>query len=146
MIYRFVLKLVVFWVLLPLFVIVSAGPFFAAQNHALALLSTVVVYLQSAVFAVGMITVVVALLARFQPTMGMEKFDPRKLSRVRTPRNHQQISRFGSAFEVVWDLLFVLWWVDLFRLPAGLGPGGNAVRVIMAPMWNSFFGPSFYWL
>ncbi len=141
MIYRFVLKLVVLWVLLPLFIIVSAAPFIAAQNHAAALVATVVTYLQTGVFAVGIITIVFGLLSRYQPTLGQEKWDPRKMPRVRAPRDPLQIPRFGSAIEVAWNLLFVLWWVDFFRLPIGYGQEGDAVRVIMLPVWHSFFWP-----
>lgn len=42
MLYKFVLKLVLVWMLLPLFVIISAAPFFAAQNHAAALVANVI--------------------------------------------------------------------------------------------------------
>ena len=141
MIYRFVLKLVVLWVLLPLFVIVSAGPFFASQNHAAALAATALTYFQTAVYAVGIITIVFGLLARYQPTLGLEKWDPRKLPRVRAPRNPMHIPRFGSAIEVAWNLLFVLWWIDFFRLPVGYGQEGEAVRVVMLPTWHNFFWP-----
>jgi len=141
MIYRFVLKVVVLWVLLPLFIIISAPPFFAAQNHPLALLSTMLLYAQAAVFAVGMITIIFGLIARYQPTMGRGNWDARKLPRVRTPRELQHISHFGSAFEVVWNLLFLLWWVDLFRLPAGYAHQNVAVRVTMLPAWHAFFWP-----
>lgn len=141
MIYRWVLKLVVVWILLPLFLIVSAAPFIAAQNHAAALVATVLTYFQTAMFAVGIITIVFGLLARYQPTLGQEKWDPRKLPRVRTPRDPLQIPLFGSAIEVAWNLLFVLWWVDFFRLPVGYGQEGDAVRVLMLPVWHSVFWP-----
>jgi hypothetical protein len=141
MIYRFVLKLVVVWVLLPLFSIVSAGPFFAAQNHPAALLATVFTYLRTAVFAVGMITIVFGLLSKYQPNLGLQGWDPRKLPKVRVPRDPMYIPRFGSATEVFWNLLFVLWWVDFFRLPIGYGQEGDAVRVTMVPVWHNYFWP-----
>jgi hypothetical protein len=141
MIYRFVLKVVVLWVLLPLFIIVSAGPFFAAQNHLLALLLTMWLYAQAAVFAVGMITIIFGWIARYQPTMGQGNWDPRKLPRVRTPGELHRISRFGSAFEMVWNLFFLLWWVDLFRLPTGYAHQNIAVRVTMLPAWHAYFWP-----
>lgn len=141
MIYRFVLKLVVLWVLLPLFVIVSAAPFIATRNHAAALVSTLLLYFQASVFAVGIITIVFGALAKYQPTVGREKWDPRKLPRVRTPRDPLLIPRFGSAIEVVWNLLFALWWIDFFRLPVGYGQEGDAVRVTMVPVWHNYFWP-----
>src|SRR5271169_308160 len=91
MLYRFILKLVVVWVILPLFIIISAAPFFASQNHAAALVATVISYLQASVFAVGMITIAFGLLAKYQPAMGLDKWDPRKLPRVRTPRDPMHI-------------------------------------------------------
>ena len=141
LIYRFVIKIVLLWVLVPLFVIVSAGPFIAAQNHPLALIATAVFYFQAAVFSVGMITIVFGFIAKFKPGMGQERWDPRKLPRIRTPRDPQHISRFGSALEVAWNLLFVLWWVDFFRLPVGYGQEGDVVRVVMLPVWHNFFWP-----
>jgi len=141
MLYKFVLKLVLVWVLLPLFVIVFAGPFFAAQNHPAALVATVIRYLQASVFAVGMITIVFALLAKYQPALGLDRFDPRKLPRVRAPRNPMYIPRFGSANEVIWNTLFALWWVDFFRIPVGYGQGADTVRVTMVPVWHNFFWP-----
>jgi len=92
LIYRFVIKIVLLWVLVPLFVIVSAGPFIAAQNHPLALIATAVFYFQAAVFSVGMITIVFGFIAKFKPGMGQERWDPRKLPRIRTPRDPQHIS------------------------------------------------------
>jgi hypothetical protein len=141
MLYRFVLKLVVLWVLLPLFIIVSAAPFFAAQNHAVALVETALRYLQASVFAVGMITIVFALLAKYQPQLGLDKWDPRALPKVRAPRDPVHIPRFGSANEVIWNVLFALWWVDFFRIPIGYGQQADAVRVTMVPVWHSFFWP-----
>ena len=142
MLYKFVLRLVLFWVLLPLFVIVSAGPFFAAQNHAAALVATVVRYLQASVFAVGMITIIFALQAKYQPALGHDRWDPRKLPRIRAPRNPMYIPRFGSANEVIWNLLFALWWVDFFRLPVGFGQNADALRVTMVPVWHDFYWPT----
>lgn len=142
MLYKFVLKLVLLWVLLPLFVIISAAPFFVAPNHAAALVATVITYLQTSVFAVGMITIVFGwLLAKYQPQLGLDRWDPRKLPKVRAARDPVHIPRFGSANEVIWNLLFALWWVDFFRIPVGFGQQANAVRVTMVPAWHNFFWP-----
>ena len=141
MLYKFVLKLVLLWVLLPLFVIVSAGPFFAAQDHVGALIATALRYLQASVFAVGMITIVFALLAKYQPELGLDRWDPRKPPRVRTPRDPVHIPRFGSANEVIWNLLFALWWVDFFRIRLGYSQPSDTVRVTMVPAWHGFFWP-----
>jgi len=141
MLYRFIVKLVVLWVMLPLFVIISAAPFFASQNHTAALVATVVSYLQASVFAVGMITIAFGLLAKYQPAMGLDKWDPRKLPQVRTPRDPTHIPRFGSANEAIWNLLFALWWIDFFRIPIGYGQQAEVVRVTMVPVWHNFFWP-----
>jgi hypothetical protein len=89
-----------------------------------------------------MITIIFALLAKYQPALGLDRWDPRKLPRIRAPRNPVYIPRFGSANEVIWNLLFALWWVDFFRLPVGFGQNADALRVTMVPVWHDFYWPS----
>jgi hypothetical protein len=88
----------------------------------------------TAFFAFGAVTIVFAVLERAQAkSRFLENWDPHKLPPVRDPN---QISRVSSIFELVANLVFCLWWIEM-RSPIVLGQ--SAVRITLAPVWQYFF-------
>jgi hypothetical protein len=136
--YWFVLKLVVLWILAPVFVVI-VGPItvMTADNRSLAVLVTAWQFMMAAIFTVGLITVVFGLIERFPSKhTSLEKWDPRKLPR--TPARHgvQPVSRFMAGTELV--MIVAGWAVWLyFCYPANLNFSG--VRVIPHPIWRNLF-------
>jgi hypothetical protein len=51
----------------------------------------------------------------------------------------KQPGPWESAFEVGLSVLFLLWWVDLIRLPDFAA--GSSFRLEPAPIWNELFWP-----
>jgi hypothetical protein len=77
-------------------------------------------------------------LERFQHKIREKEWDPRKLPAVPKPRDPRKIPRAGSIAEIIWGLLFVLWWVDVLRIP---DLPGNTARITLAPLWQQFYWP-----
>ncbi len=139
--HRFVLRVVLLWVLLPLWILL-AGPSLAGSAHpwktALAVLGPCV---QSVVFAFGMITLVFAVLERVQPDyLARKAWDPRKLPAVRSP-DRDRLSRTGSAFEVIFNGWFLLWWAGLLHMPFLGIPLDTRVHLVPAPIWQTLYWP-----
>ncbi len=138
-IYVFVLKLVLLWVLLPLCVLITVGrALLSTQIRAMAVLETLGGFWTGALSAFAAITIVFAVLDRFQHKLYQKDWDPRKLPAVPKQRDPRKIHRAGSIAEIVWSLIFILWWVDVLRIPA---IPGNAARVTMSPAWQQFYWP-----
>jgi len=111
--YWFVLKLVVLWVLVPVFALKFAW----AANPGPVLIPTVWNLLMAAVFATGVITIVFAVLTRYEDKR-TDGWDPRKLPRVppaslaadslRTPR-YLAITELGISLMFILGWLYLLW-------------------------------------
>lgn len=137
--YVFVLKLVLLWVLLPLCILMASGTaLLRTQDRAMAFLQTLGGFWMGALTAFATITIVFAVLDRFQHKLYQKDWDPRKLPAVPKPRDPRKIPRAGSIAEIIWGLIFVLWWVDALRIPA---IPGNAAHVTMAAVWQQFYWP-----
>ena len=81
--YRLVLKIVLLWVLAPLFVISFAGPLFTSGHPERVLLRFGAEAWRTGFMVVGIVTVVFALLDRYHGKIkGLDNWDPRKLPRV----------------------------------------------------------------
>lgn len=138
-VYLFVLKLVLLWVLLPLFILMASGTaILSSHDRATAVLQILGGFWTGALSAFAAITIVFAVLERCQHKIREKEWDPRKLPRVQKPRDPRKIPRAGSIAEIIWLLLFVLWWVGALRIPA---IPGNSAHVTMAPAWQQFYWP-----
>jgi hypothetical protein len=138
-VYIFVLKLVLLWVLLPLCILIASGTaLLSAHDRASAILQILGGFWMGALSAFATITIVFAVLDRFHHKLYEKDWDPRKLPAVPKPRDPRKIPRAGSIAEIIWGLIFVLWWVDVLRIPAF---PGNTVHVTMAPVWQQFYWP-----
>ncbi len=107
---------------------ISAGWFGAVASAWGALWSTAFV-------ALATVTLVFAVLERLQTKSHiLDQWNPRKLPPVRNPSH---ISRAGSLIEVVVNLVFAGWWVDLMASPVILDR--PEIRIVLSPVWRYFF-------
>jgi hypothetical protein len=139
MIYRFVVKVVLVWILIPLHA-VTALPGALLSAHPLAnVAGALAAYAFSAIFALGCITLAFTLVQRAGP----RPWDPLKLPALRAPGGLKPIPRFSSLVEVVFGLLFAGWWMEAFgRLPmAWSSPTGPLWSA--GPLWRDFHGQWF---
>ena len=124
--YQFVLKLVIFWILTPVFVLV-VGPatILAGGSPSAAIAATAWTLLMAAVFAFGVITLIFAILERY-PFESNLRWNPRRLPRVppaRTNVDPQFVSRFTAIVETLAGLGAALLWIQF--LQASQEPGGE---------------------
>ena len=116
--YKFVLQAVTFGYLAP-WLLVWAGlmvfsPSYRASHAGLALLGTWASFCSLAFMLFGAITIVFAVLERFQVRIAwLNKWDPRNLPRV--AHRKDRVSRVESVFGLVFSILFVIWWLSLSR-------------------------------
>ncbi len=144
--YCFVTKVVLLWVLLPLFILIAGGAaitaFASGANPGLAILRTLGGFWVGTISAFGSITIVFALLDRWQHRIKLnENFDPRKLPALAPARDKQKISRAGSIGELAWGVLLIAWWLDWLRVPVINAPNAGLVKITMAPVWQHFYWP-----
>ncbi len=139
-VYRFVLKLALFFYFVPWlviwFVLVAFVPSYRAAHPGPELLKTLGTWWNSAFYAFGLITVGFAVAERIQTKSGLfERWDPRKLPVV---RERARISRATSIPELVTDALFALWWLGVLRLPAIYVDKAAHVLWTPGPVWDGF--------
>ena len=139
-IYRFVLKMVLLWILMPVFVFII-GPVNVASAHnwTLAAARTLGDLWTGLFVAAGTITLVFAILERTQAQLALgTKWDPRALPPVRKPE------RKTSLGHTVCDLVFGcfgLMWLLLVPSYPVLILGPAAVLLKGAPLWHTLYVP-----
>jgi hypothetical protein len=94
-----------------------------------------------ALTAFTVVTVVFAVLERVKDQSWLlEKWSPRQLPPV---RNVEQISRFGSATELIFGVaFFTVWWLKILT-PTLFDSGG--VRIMLAPGMSGYLFVVFFW-
>jgi len=138
-VYRLVLKIVLCWVFVPLFAFVFLGPVLTFARPWEMVLRCAVEYWRAAFMTVGMVTVVFALLDRYQVRFKRaDNWDPRKLPRVPTAQdtttrwNHLAGAIFGVAATGFW--VYLMWQRSEFSFPGG-------ARLILGPVWGQIYWP-----
>ena len=139
-IYSFVLKMALFWILIPVFVFI-VGPtnvVRSAGNWGTAIASTIGNLWSGLFIAAGIITLVFAVLERTHAQMGMEcQWDPMKLPAVRKERK-------TSVLELVCELAFnwfgLIWLLLVPHNPVLLfGPAAAFLKPGL--IWSAFYIP-----
>jgi hypothetical protein len=140
--YWFIVRLVILWILVPVFVFV-VGPvtLLAGKHPAAGLVEVFWMLLMAAVFAFGAITLVFAILER-HPHEFIWKWDPRRLPRVPAPQPFPGLppSAATGFAELVTGLAFTAMWFFVMVLHSPRFYS-NGVRITLAPVWESFFWP-----
>jgi hypothetical protein len=130
-VYRFVLKMVGLFYLVPwLLVWLFLLAFVPSHRAEHSLLGTLESFLLIVVFAFTTITVGFAIAER---SRFLERWSPRKLPAERDPN---RIPRSESIGDLVGNLVFALWWVGMLRLPS-IAP----VQATPAPIWSELHWP-----
>jgi hypothetical protein len=89
----------------------------------------------TAVIALGTVTLLFAVLEQVQAKSRLlENWSPRKLPPVRNPN---QIPRAGSVIEVVVNLMFSVWWIDIMSSPVILDR--PEIKIVLSPVWRYLF-------
>jgi len=141
-IYQFILKLVILWILPPIFILV-VGPatVLSGRDPSLALIQTVWTLLMAAVFAFGVITLVFAAFERY-PHESMLKWDPRRLPRVppaKAVTRSQPVPGYTAILELLAAIGASLLWIEVTWLRTSFDFDG--VVITLAPIWRGFFWP-----
>lgn len=141
--YRFVMKVVLLWVLTPLLAIIYIPVVVTAKNPASALLNASGHVWLALVFAVGTVTVGFGALRWLKPDLwAMRDWDPLRLPPTRDPL---RISRAGSVLEVWISLMFLSWWMDLPHIQIVNYAARANGQWTTPTLWLSLHG-TFYWL
>lgn len=116
--YTFVLKAVALGYLAPWILVWIAMmvfiPSYRASHSGMALLGTWTHFWTLAFMLVGAITVIFAVLERFQSRISwLNTWDPRKLPRM--ARRKDRVSRVESVFGLAFSILYIAWWLTLPR-------------------------------
>jgi len=168
-IYKFVLKLVTLFYLIPWIGVwvsmVAFVPSHRAGNPVQTVLEGSASLLTTAFVNIGIVTLAFALVERFQSRITwLQKWDPRKLPAVPKPKDKNRVPRVESVFELVFNFLFILGWLALPQLARQLvDKAGNAlapapalhiwywpvlvpVIISMAQQLTNLFRPQWTWL
>lgn len=141
-IYQLVLKIAMLGYLIPWTLVriglITFSQSFRAQHYSQGLVGVVASLWSSlwlnAFIALGVVTIVFAVLERTQPlTAALQNWDPAKLPAVRDPN---RIHRSSSIAELIVGILFLLWWVDTFSSQT---IRFASVQLTLAPVWRTFF-------
>lgn len=138
--YQFVMKLVLLWTLVPVFVVI-VGPamIFQATNRWGAVIETISTLWTAEFAAAGIITLIFAIIERTQSTLKLfDKWDLRSLPPA--PKTKQPPTRTQTVFEFICGGLGLLWLLAIPQYPfLILGPAAAFLQ--LAPMWHSVFVP-----
>jgi hypothetical protein len=139
-IYGFVLKMVLLWILVPVFVFI-VGPVNLANTGSWgrAISLTLGDLWTGAFLAAGVITLVFAVIEGTQSHLGLlDKWDPRSLPPVQTPE--RKTSLVQTVCELAFNVFGFLWLLLVPGHPALLlGPAAAILRP--APLWHTFYVP-----
>lgn len=92
------------------------------------------------VWAFGIVTILFVLAERFKLDMKWaDKWDPKSLPReqIRQPKG-----LFESAFTLLFDIIFLLWWVKIVQFPNELPMrDGASAAITFSPAWDMVYWP-----
>jgi hypothetical protein len=138
--YQFVLKMVLLWILLPLFVFI-VGPVQLVNTGSLgaAIGRTIASIWSGGFIAAGIITLVFVVLERTQTKLGLaNKWDPRSLPPLE--KSERKTSSGKTACELIFNLIAFAWLLLLPYYPVLiLGPAAAFLNA--APTWHTFYAP-----
>jgi hypothetical protein len=144
--YRFVMKVVLLWVLAPIMLIVLIPGLFRGQSIPHAVISAGLAAVQAGVFAIGGVTLGFAIARR----LGMKAFsesewDPLTLPKVVVVLDKRRIPRASSVFEILLGCSVAAWWTDVppgFPLTWALHRGG--IHWTPGAVWEEFHQTCFW--
>jgi hypothetical protein len=138
-IYRFVLKIVLLWVLVPVFIVI-VGPAIVLSNpnRATGIAETIAHLWTAEILAGGIITLVFAMLERVQVKCDVaDKWDPQSLPPV---AKEQVRSGAKSICEIAFGIIGLMWLLLVPQYPV-LAFGPAAAFLKFGPVWQRFYIP-----
>jgi hypothetical protein len=145
-IYLFVLKLVALFYLVPWLavwtVLVLFVPSYRAQHPGPELVETLGTLWRIALFVFAMVTIGFTVAERVRQKVARpDRWDPRRLPRVRDAR---RIPRSTSVADIVFGVIFLLFWLGALRFPEIIVQGTPPAPLSLGPVWRSF-RLGYYW-
>lgn len=138
--YLFVLKMVLFWIMVPVFIFIL-GPINVANSSdwGTAIASTIGQLWSGLFISAGIITLVFAIVERTQAvTSAACKWDPDKLPPLEKPERKTSLAH--TASELIFNVFGFVWLLLVpHHLWMLLGPAASFLKP--APMWHSFYVP-----
>jgi hypothetical protein len=137
--YRQALKIVVFWVVLPIVLFGGAINAIYSADSSMVWGRVLGAAWNGAIYAVGIVTIVFAILdhERLRITV-LDNWNPANLPEPKTGR---AIPRSETVMGLVFALTFLVWWTDLVRVPDFTFFDGDPVRFVPAPIWQELYFP-----
>jgi len=139
-VYSFVMKMVLLWILVPVFVFVVGPSILARTGSWIAAIGTTMGNLWSGMFiAAGVITLVFAILERSHaPETMAQKWDPLSLPPVR--KQERKTSLVNTVCELAFNWFGLIWLLLIPHYPA-LIFGPAAAFLVPGPIWHRFYLP-----
>ena len=137
--YRQALKLVVFWVVLP--IVLFGGAISTLYSDAsVADGSTVIpAAWNGAIYSVGMVTIVFAVLEHERVRFKMlDSWNPEGLP---DPDHVREVPRSESVMGLIFALTFLIWWTGIFRVPDLIFFNSLPARIVAGPIWTELYWP-----
>src|SRR5579863_900959 len=140
-IYEFILKMVLLWILVPVFIFI-VGPVnlaYSSGNWPSAILHTIGDLWSGLFIAAGIVTLVFAIIERTSSHLGSEiKWDPLKMPPVR--KEERKPSLLKAVCEFGFNIFGLVWLLLLPRFPfLILGPAATILKA--GPMLHMFYLP-----
>lgn len=137
--FRQALTITVFWVVLPITLVGGAIAAIYAGHPAQVWSRVIAAAWNGALYSVGLLTIIFAILERERVRItALDNWDPARLPAAVDGR---EVSRSESALGLVIGFIFLIWWVDLIRVPAFRDDGTGPFTFTMAPIWTSLYLP-----
>lgn len=137
--YRQALKIVVFWVVLPITLIGGAVSAIYSPDSSMVWGRVLGAAWNGAIYSVGIVTIVFAILdhEKLRITV-LDSWNPANLPEPQTGR---AIPRSETVMGLVFTLTFLVWWTDLVRVPDFAFFDSDHVRLVPAPIWQELYYP-----
>lgn len=137
--YRQALKIVVFWVVVPITLLGGAFGAIYSADSSIVWARVLGAAWNGAIYSVGIVTIVFAILdhERLRITV-LDNWNPANLPEPQTGR---AIPRSETVIGLVFALTFLVWWTDLVRVPDFAFFDGDPVRLVPAPIWQTMYFP-----
>jgi hypothetical protein len=137
--YRQALTMVVFWVVLPITLIGGAITAIYADNSMQVWSRVVGAAWNGAIYSVGIVTIVFAILERER--VRFTAFDNWSPARLPAAGEGREVPRSESVLGLVFGFTFLIWWIDIVRVPQFMSYDGEPVAFTLAPIWTSLYLP-----